>query len=106
MDAEAFFTGMPHWYLLSDLPFLLDSTPPKASSGLHVRGALFRRSKLRSDAGVPEFGPFAQHRLSELTGHADWDSLRIEETLRGIDVDVLRYVGAARVLRSREFHLR
>jgi hypothetical protein len=106
VDGEQFFNGMPHWYVLWDMPFLLDSTPAEAPRGLHLRGPLLRRAKLRSDAGSPAFATYAQRRLSELTGRADWEALRIEETRRDFNIDQMSYVGSARVDRTREFHLR
>ena len=106
LDADRFFNGVPSAYLMNDLPFLLDSTPPEFSGLIHFRGKLYRRAKVRSEAGVPEFVGYAQRRLSELTGRGDWTSLRIEETLRDVDVAHLNYVEPPRVHRSREFRLR
>ncbi len=106
LDAEQFFNAMPHWYVLFDLPFVLDTTPPQSPGWLHVRGPLLRRAKLRSDAGIPAFSTYAQRRLSDLTGRGDWERLRIEETRRDFDIDQLSYIGSARVDRTREFHLR
>jgi len=106
LDADKFFNAMPRWYVLFDMPFVLDTTPAAASGWLHFRGPLMRRAKLRSDAGIPAFANYAQRRLAELTGRADWESLRIEETRRDFDIDQMSYVGSARVDRSREFHLR
>jgi len=106
LEADKFFDRVPSSYLMFDLPFLLDSTPPPFSGVLQVRGKLLHRAKLRSDAGVLEFDAYAEERLSELTGRADWDSLRIEETLRDVDAERLNYVEPPRVHRSREFQLR
>jgi len=106
LEADKFFNRVPSSYLMFDLPFLLDSTPPSFAGVLQVRGKLLHRAKLRSDAGVPEFDAYAEKRLSELTGRADWDSIRIEETLRDVDAEQLNYVEPPRVHRSREFHLR
>jgi hypothetical protein len=105
LDADKFFNGVPSSYLMFDLPFLLDSTPPALSGWQHVRNRLFRQAKLRSDAGLPEFAVYAERRLSDLTGRADWKSLRIEETLRDVDVAQLEYIELPRVHRSRTFRL-
>ena len=105
VSAPEFFTGLPHWYLMTDLPFVLDSTPADMA-WRHVRGRLAHRAKLRSEAGLPSFAVYAQRRLAQLTGRSDWHVLRIEETRRDFDIDQMSYVGSARVDRSREFNLR
>ena len=105
LDAERFFYDVPHWYLVTDMPFLLDSTPPERSGWWRVRGRLLRRAKLRSDAGLPEFASYAEQRLADVTGHADWDRLRIEEIRRSFNVGE-RVADSVRVLRSREFRLK
>ena len=106
LEADKFFNGVPSSYLMFDLPFLLDSTPPALPGWPRIRNRLLRRAKLRSDAGVPAFATYAKRRLSELTGRADWQNLRIEETLRDVDVAKLDYVEPPRIHRSREFRLR
>ena len=106
LSAAKFFDGVPHSFLLEDLPFVLDTTPAEPSGGLRVRLRLLRRAKLRSDAGTSAFATHAQRRLLELTGRADWVRLRIEETRRDLDLDQMSYVGSARVDRTREFRLR
>lgn len=106
VNARQFFDGVPHSYLLTDMPFLLDSTPEPVADGVHFRLRLQRRSKLRSDVGVPAFANFARRRLAELTGRTDWETLRIEETRRPYDLDQASYVDSALPVRSREFRLR
>jgi hypothetical protein len=106
LSAADFFNEVPHSYLLDDVPFVLNPTPPEPSGWRRLRLRLQRRAKLRSDAGVAAFGIYAQRRLADLTGRTDWETLRIEETLRDLDLDRMSYVGPSRVNRSREFHLR
>ena len=106
LDADKFFKGVPHWYLLTDMPFVLDTTPPAPSGWPRLRARFAYRAKRRSDAGTPAFVAYAQRRLAELTNRSDWESLRIEETSRDLDIDHMSYVGSARVDRSREFRLR
>ena len=105
LDAYDFFDGVPRWYLRHDLDFVLEETPA-ASPGLHPRLALWRHTKLRSDAGAPTFAVYARGRLAALTGRSDWKSLRIEHTLRDFNLDQAKYVGPTRVDRGREFQLR
>jgi hypothetical protein len=106
LDADKFFNGVPHWYVLTDVSFVLDSTPPAPSGWPHLRARFVHRAKVRSDAGSSAFVTYAQRRLAELTSRNDWDSLRIEETSRDLDLDQMSYVGSARVDRSREFRLK
>ncbi len=106
VNARQFLTTIPHWYLLTDMPFVLDSTPEPVTSGVRLHLRLQRRSKLRADAGVPAFATYARRRLAELTGRTDWESLRIEEVHNLYDLDGMSYVDSGRVARSREFRLR
>jgi hypothetical protein len=105
LNVDEFFDGVPRWYVRHDLDFVLDETPA-AFSGFHPRLALLRHAKLRSDAGGPAFAIYARRRLAALTGRTDWESLRIEHTLRTFNLDQEKYVGPASVDRAREFQLR
>ncbi len=105
LSADKFFNAVPHWFLLTDLPFVLDSTPAQPS-GIRLRLRLERRSKARSDAGAAAFAVYAQRRLTELTGRDDWQTVRVEETRHDLDLDRMRFVGQPVADRSREFRLR